>query len=131
MSFTLTGGHGSHKMRIIKANRELLEEEYDPLPLLKSVFGGNLQKYKSVAYLSHQFVTTVFPHFKQISKIPERRKRVMQFMDIAEYMIDAETLWGFIEDTANAFSVKKLRDDLHDVNSGTDSKYNIMCIYIQ
>lgn len=114
-------------MRIIKANRELLEDEYDPLPLLKSVFEENVKKYKSVTDLSPQYVTAICQSFKGISKVPERRKRVKQFMDIAEYMIDADTLWKLIEDTANSFSVTKLRDDLHGVNSGSAKRSSIMC----
>lgn len=117
-------------MRIIKANRELLEDEYDPLPLLKSVFEENVKKYKSVTDLSPQYVTAICQSFKEISKVPERRKRVKQFMDIAEYMIDADTLWKLIVDTANSFSVKKLRDDLHGVNSGSAKRSCIMCVLI-
>lgn len=114
-------------MRIIKANRELLEEEYDPMPLLTSVFEENVKKYKSVEDLSPQYLTDIFQHFMDINKVPERRNRVKQFMDIAEYMIDADTLWGLIEDTANSYSVKKLKEDLNDLNSGM-AKWNNICV---
>lgn len=102
-------------MRIIKANRNLLEEEYDPKPLLKAVFAENIKKYKSVENLSPEYVAGFKQQFSEINKIPERRKRVKQFLDIAEDMIESDTLWELIDDSANDFTVKKMRDYL---NSG-------------
>ncbi|CAG2255763.1 unnamed protein product [Mytilus edulis] len=101
------------KLRIIKANREMLEEEYDVLPLLNAVIDGSVSKYKN---LSQEDASIFRNQLSEIRKEPERRKRVQQFLDIAEAKIDADTLWEFIEDTGNAFSVKKLKDDLQ--NSG-------------
>lgn len=88
----------------------MLEEEYDALPLLNAVIDGSVSKYKN---LSQEYASIFRNQLSAIRKEQERRKRVQQFLDIAEGTIDANTLWEFIEDTGNAFLVKKLKDDLH------------------
>lgn len=117
--------HGTPKMKIIKASRKLLEEEYDPMPLLKAVFTENVKKYKSVENLSPAFVEDFKQKFSEINKIPERRKRVKQFLDEAEDMIEADVLWELIQDTANEFATNQMRDDLNSGIAKLSSKLYI------
>lgn len=100
------------KMRIIQANRVLLEEEYDPLPLVNAFCDGNVKQYKSVGSLSAEKAAYVKQQFMGIKAIEDRRKRVQQFLNIAEDNIEADQLWNFIKDTANAFVVKKMEEAL-------------------
>lgn len=120
--FIMKVDQGHCKMRTLKANRDLLEEEYDPMLLLKAVFEENVKKYKSVENLSPESLAVFKHQFSEVNKEPERRERVKKFLDVAEDLLDADTLWDLIEDTANAFSVKKMRDDLHGLNSGILNK---------
>ncbi|XP_076079748.1 uncharacterized protein LOC143049871 [Mytilus galloprovincialis] len=98
------------KMRIIQANRVLLEEEYDPLPLVNAFCDRNVRQYKSVGSLSAEKAAYVKQQFMGIKAIEDRRKRVQQFLNIAEDNIEADQLWNFIKDTANAFVVKKMEE---------------------
>lgn len=122
---TLTGDKDKPKMRIIKASRELLEEEYDPLPLLKAVFEENVKGYRSVKELSPEYITDFKKQFNEIYKVPERRKRVTKFLDIAENKIEADTLWDFIKDTTNAFSMQKMVDDLSRFSKGISRQSSV------
>lgn len=115
-------------MRIIKANREFLEEEYDPLLLLNAVFDENVKKYKSVENLSTDSLAVIKQQLSEVNNEPERRKRVRQFLNIAEERIDADTLWELINETANDYPMKKMRNELDDLNSGI-AKTNIHFIF--
>lgn len=115
----MTGNRSIPTMRIIQANRLLLEEEYDPLPLINAICNKeNVRQYKSVSNLSPESRTYLKQLLMGINTIEDRRKRVQQFFNIAEDKIEADKLWDFIKDTANAFLVKKIEDDCHGRSSG-------------
>lgn len=108
-------------MQVIKANRALLEEEYDPLPLLHAVFDENVRNYHSVQILSPEQCEYFKRKFSTTINVTERRKRVEKFLDIAENNFEADQLWGFIKDTANALIIRKMELDIKGHNTGINN----------
>lgn len=88
------------------------------MPFLKAVFEENVKRYKIVDKLFPKYDHDVKTKLSEIKKVPERRKRVKQFLNIVVDTIDVDTLWELLKETANAFTVKKMKADLANPNQG-------------
>lgn len=88
------------------------------MPFLRAVFEENVKRYKSVDKLFPKYDHDLKKKLGEINKVPRRRTRVKQFLNIVVDTIDVDTLWELLEETANAFTVKKMNADLDNLNQG-------------